>query len=140
MKQDPRAPDRDKPLIAFVVSLIAGIWMLAAGGMTTMGHAGGPGGGMTGGWHHGRNWMWHHEIMHGYGGAALWGWIGVLAAVAVLVAAVTLYARPVAARGSGIVILVASLVAVLGGAGGVVAGGLGVVGGVLALAWRPATA
>jgi len=48
-----------------------------------------------------------------------------------------LYSRPAAATGWGVVILVSSCVALLAGTGGFLAGILGIVGGALAIAWKP---
>ena len=82
-------------------------------------------------------WMWqHHQMMHGYGGGTLWSWAGIVAGVAVLLGAIFLYTRPVAARGWGVIILVASAIALLAGAGGFLAGVLGLIGGILAIMWR----
>jgi hypothetical protein len=52
-------------------SLIAGLWMLFAGGLVGMGHRGGQGwgGNMMDGDHHGGGYPWtwqHHQMMHGY--------------------------------------------------------------------------
>jgi len=130
---------------AFVVSLIAGIWMLAMGGMMGWGNMGGWSGGghMTtttgpaGGAGYG-DWMWqHHEMMHGYGGGIMWSWIGFAAGIIVLVGAVAVYTRPVAARNWGIVILIVSAVDLLAGVGGFLAGILGIIGGILAITWKP---
>ncbi len=133
----------DRPVGAFVVSLIAGLWMLAMGGMMGWGYmgsrgwsgnmyAGGPGAGGA------YNWMWaHHQWMHGYGGGVLWFWLGTAAAILVLVGAFAMYARPATAPRWGVVVLISSCVALLGGAGGLFAGILGMVGGALAMAWKP---
>ncbi len=137
-------PAPGKPVAAFVISLVAGLWMLAMGGMMGWGYMGGPGWGghMMHGGDHGNagpyGWMWqHHRMMHGYGGGALWSWIGIAAGIVVLIGAVALYSRPASARGWGIAILVVSAVALLTGAGGLLAGVLGIIGGVLAITWKP---
>ncbi len=129
-----RGPERGpgpapaRPVAAFVVSLIAGLWMLAMGGMMGWGYMGGYG------------WMWrHHGMMHGYGGGAMWSWIGIVAGIVVITGAVVLYAVPSAARFWGVVIIVASAIDLLAGMGGFLAGSLGIVGGILAVTWQPQT-
>lgn len=141
MSEDKK-PTPGKPAAAFVVSLIAGLWMLAMGGMMGRGYMGGHGwgghmmnGDHTGG---GYDWIWqHHQMMHGYGGGTWWSWIGIAAGVVVLVGAAVLYSRPASARGWGVAILVVSAVGLLAGAGGFLAGILGIIGGILAIAWKP---
>ena len=143
-------PMSGKPVTAFAVSLIAGLWMLVMGGMVGWSYMGGPGWGghMMNGDHmihdggHGTSgssgWMWQqHEMMYGYGGGALWSWIGLAAGVVVLIGAVMLYSRPASARAWGVAILVVSALGLLAGAGGLLAGILGIIGGILAIAWRP---
>jgi hypothetical protein len=136
-------PQNERPIAAFVVSLIAGLWMLIMGGMTGWGYmsSGHWGGEMHGG-NQGRagayNWMWQrHEMMHGYGGGGLWFWLGALAAVVVVIAALALYSRPATAPRWGVVIMVVSCLAFLAGVGGFLAGILGMIGGVLAITWKP---
>jgi hypothetical protein len=116
----------EQPTAAFVLSLLAGLWMLAAGG--TMGGFGW--GGMMGGWHGMGGWMW------GRGIGSYWVWwssFGVFAGIVVLVGAVMLYVRPERRRSWGIVILVASALNIFLGMMGLLAGTMGVIGGVLAL-------
>lgn len=67
-------------------------------------------------------------------------WVGTIAGLVVVVAAVGLYVRPEARRGCGIAILIASGVALLFGMGGLVAEILGLVGGALAVGSRSSTA
>jgi hypothetical protein len=116
----------EQPTAAFVLSLLAGLWMLAAGGMT-----GGWGwGGMMGGWHGMGGWM-SGRGMGNFG--VWWPWFGVFAGIIVLVGAVMLYVRPEQRRSWGVVILVASALNVFLGMMGLLAGTMGVIGGVLAL-------
>jgi hypothetical protein len=116
----------EQPTAAFVLSLLAGLWMLAAGGM--MGGWGG--GGMMGGWHGMGGWM-SGRGMGNFG--VWWPWFGVFAGIIVLVGAVMLYVRPEQRRSWGVVILVASALNIFLGMMGLLAGTLGLVGGVLAL-------
>ena len=117
----------EQPTAAFVLSLLAGLWMLAAGGM--MGGFGW--GGMMGGWHGMGSWMWGRAGIRGFG---VWlPWFGIFAGIVVLVGAVMLYVKPEQRRSWGAVILIASALNFLLGMMGFLAGTLGVIGGVLAL-------
>lgn len=132
----------EKATAAFILSLLAGLWMLFAGGM--MGGIGfggmmrgqgdqyGPAGmsrfqGMSG-------WMWGSGI-HAFG--ASWPWFGVAAGIVVLIGAVMLYVRPQERWGWGMAILIISAVDFFVGMGGLLAGVLGVIGGALAMAGKP---
>ncbi len=116
----------ERPVTAFVLSLLAGLWMLLAGG-AMMGSAGwgsmGPG--MMGGG--GMGWMWGHGVI------GWWPWLGLLAGIIVLIGAAMLYAKPAQSQGWGIVILVASALNLFLGMGGLLASLLGIVAGALAL-------
>lgn len=116
----------EQPTAAFVLSLLAGLWMLSAGGM--MGDFGW--GGMMGGWQGMGGWMWGRGA-RSFG--AWWPWFGLFAGIVVLVGAIMLYVRPEQRRNWGIVILVASALNIFLGMMGLLAGTLGVIGGVLAL-------
>jgi len=114
----------ERPVAAFVLSLLAGGWMLFAGGMI-FGSGWGPGpmGGMMGA----GGWMWGHGLGMG------WPWLGILAGIIVLVGAAMLYAQPKQAPRWGIVILIASALNLFLGVGGLLASLLGLIGGALAL-------
>jgi hypothetical protein len=60
-------------------------------------------------------------------------WFGIFAGIVVLVGAVMLYVRPEQRRRWGVVVLVASAPNFFMGMGGLLAGTLGVIGGILAL-------
>jgi hypothetical protein len=120
----------EQPTAAFVLSLLAGLWMLAAGGM--MGGFGW--GGMMAGWRGMGGWMWGRGGTREVG--VWWSWFGVFAGIVVLVGAVMLYVKPEQRRSWGLVILVASALNFLLGMMGLLAGTLGVIGGVLALATK----
>ncbi len=135
---DSEIQKNEKPTAAFVLSLLAGIWMLAAGGMMGGyrwgGMMGGDGwGGMMGGWPGMHSWMWGQGTR---GLGIWWPWFGVLAGIIVLVGAVVLYIKPEQRRSWGIVILVASALFLFAGMGNLIAGTLGVIGGILAVATR----
>ncbi len=115
---------RDIPVGAFVLSLLAGIWMVGAGIAMY-------------GWVGPTSWMWGHGMMGGYLGWHRLPWLGLVLGIVVLVGAVILYVRPTRSQGWGIAILVTSAVNLLFGMGGLLASLLGIVGGAWALAWRP---
>lgn len=111
-----------KPTVAFVLSLLAGLWMLASGAMMSG----------IGDWGMG-SWMWGHGMMRGFAPALWWPWFGIIAGIVVLVGAALLYAKPEQRQTWGIVILIASALNFFFGMGGLLAGALGVIGGALAL-------
>jgi len=121
-----------KPTAAFVLSLIAGLWMLGTRGM------------MAGfGWNLAMRsqWMWGPGMIRGMGGlipVLFWGpWFGIIAGIVVLAGAVILYGHPSKAQGWGVVILIVSVLNLMVGMGGFLPGVLGIIGGALAIAWRP---
>jgi hypothetical protein len=110
----------EQPTAAFVLSLLAGLWMMTAGGM-------------MGGWHGMGGWMGGRGIRT----FGVWSpRFGIFAGIVVLVGAVMLYVKPEQRRSWGVVILVASALNIFLGMMGLVAGTLGVIGGVLALATK----
>lgn len=121
-------PDRpqavERPIAAFVLSLLAGLWLLARSGVMC-------------GWGHE---AWHGRMGHrmgAWGPGELWGmgwpWLGAVAGIVLLVAAVALYVRPEARRGWGIAILATSGLQLLFGMGGFLAAIMGLVAGALAV-------
>ena len=116
----------ERPTTAFVLSLLAGLWMLASGAM--MSSAGDWG--MTG-------WMWGHGMMRGFAPRLWWPWFGTVVGIIVLVGAAMLYAKPEQRQTWGIIILVVSALNFFFGMGGLFAGTLGVIGGALALSKSP---
>lgn len=127
----------EKPLAPFVLSLVAGILVLL-GGVTTMLWSssgmpmwGGMMGGMMGGYHGTMGGMGLGGIFFGMGALAI------ASGLAVLLGAAMVYSRPREASTWGVVILVFSLVSLFGMGGFFVGAILGVVGGILALTWKP---
>lgn len=114
----------ERPVGAFVLSLLAGIWMVGVGLMMYR-------------WAGATSWMWGHGMMGGYLGWGRMPWLGLIFGIVVTVGAIAIYLRPDKASGWGITILVASAVNVLFGMGGLLAGLLGIAGGAWAIAWRP---
>ena len=126
----------EKPTAAFVLSLLAGLWMLGAGGMVGGfgfgGMMGGQGGQFGMAHYQGMNdWMWGRGA-HVFGMS--WAWFGLFAGIVVLIGAVMLYVKPEQRRSWGLVIVVISGLNVFIGIGGLLAGALGVIGGALAMA------
>ncbi len=116
----------EKPIAAFVLSLLAGLGMLTVGVGAMM--SGGGDWGMGG-------WMWGHGMMRGFAPTFWWLWFWIIAGIVVLVGAAMLYAKPEQRQTWGIVILIASALNFFLSMG--LAGGLGVIGGVLALRQTP---
>ena len=63
----------------------------------------------------------------------LWPWFSILAGIVVLLGAIMLYVRPQQRRNWGVAILIASALNLFEGMGGLLAGVLGVIGGILAM-------
>ena len=148
----------EKPTVAFVLSLLAGIFILLGGGMTSMmglwfGAYQGQYpyyGGMMGGYNGYGGYGWMFNMMNGYGGYGMmrglgigFGFMGILGLVfgiIVIVSAVMLYNRSAEHTTWGVLVLIFSVLSVFGSMmGGFEIGViLGVIGGVLAILWKPA--
>jgi hypothetical protein len=135
----------EKPTAAFVLSLIAGIFMVLGGGTRSMmGSFFGPYGyGMMGGYG-GWGMMGYGYSGYGYGrmsgyGFGLFGVLGLIFGVIVIVSAIMLNRRPQEHSTWGVLIVIFSVLSILGGATGGFGVGLilGLVGGVLAITWKP---
>jgi len=151
----------EKPTVAFVLSLLAGIFILLGGGITSTvglwfeGYQGQyPYGGMMGGYYgnggyngySGYGWMSNMMNGYGYGMMRGLGWefgfmgiLGIIFGIIVIISAVLLYSRSGEHTTWGVLILVFSVLSVfgsmMGGFGiGVI---LGVIGGILAILWKP---
>jgi len=125
----------EKPTTAFILSLLAGIFILL-GGIVSWGFIG-MGGGWYGGW---------HGMMGGYGmmSLPLWGFslvfgiVGLTMGIIVILGAIMLDSRPREHETWGVIILIFSILSVIGGMGGFGIGLiLGIVGGALAISWTP---
>lgn len=132
---EARTQSAGQSTAAFVLSLLAGLWMLLTGGM--MNHYGMMMGGASShghfgmyGWSGMNGWMWGRG-MHTFG--LWWPWFGALAGIVVILGAVILFVKPAQARTWGWIILIASALDFFLGMGGLVAGVLGVMGGILAI-------
>jgi len=152
----------DKPTVAFVLSLLAGIFILLGGVLTSMMGLWSGGyqgqypyyGGMMGGYNGyggygsgGYGWMFN--MMNGYVGYGMmrglgWGFgfmgtLGVVFGIIVIISAVLLYNRSGEHTTWGVLILVFSILSLFGSMMGGFGVGviLGVIGGVLAILWKP---
>lgn len=131
-------PTNEAPIAPFILSLIAGVLILAGAGVMMTFSRGAPYGGMMGGYYGMANG--YYDMMQGFGypgwfyGAAA---IGLVAGIVVLVGAVMIYARPSNVGTWGLVVLVFSALSFFGMGGFLFGAILGIVGGVLAVVWRP---
>jgi hypothetical protein len=134
--------DDFRPLTGFVLSVVAGVLILA-GGVAMLGYSSGPYGGMMGGYgnvmggYGGSMMSDYYGMMQGFGGL-FYGFavIGIIAGVLVLLSATMMYDRPGQVATWGALILVSSVVSFFGAGGFFVGAVLGIVGGILALTWR----
>jgi len=128
--EEKRPPAGDRPTAAFVLSLIAGLWMLATRGLCY--RFTGP---MVMRW----PWFWYHRMFRGAGDMTpflgFWSWLGALAGALVLAGGAIIYTRPEQSAPWGRIILIASAVSLIIGMGGFLPGVLGIVAGALAIAW-----
>lgn len=142
--------EKEKPTTAFILSLIGGIFILLGGGMVAMigsfwsgGRYGGyQGFGMMGYGYGGYGGMMTpgFGMMGGLGnGFALFGVVGLVFGVIVLISALMLNSKPEQHSTWGTLILIFSILSVFGGAMGGFGVGLvlGLIGGVLAITWKP---
>jgi len=144
----------DKPGTAFILSLIGGIFILLGGGAMAMlgswmnaygyGNYGNYGYGMMGGYGYG-GWSGMMApgfgMMRGFGyGFGLIGVLGLVFGVVVIISAVMLNSRPEQHSTWGILILIFSVLSIFGSmmAGFGIGLILGVIGGILAVTWKPA--
>ena len=122
--------NEERPTTAFVLSLVGGVFILLSGGMmSTIGSFGFGGmmgfGGMGG--------------MMGWTGFGLFGILGLIFGVIVVISAIMLNSKPQEHATWGTLIVLFSVLSIFGGAMGGFGVGLilGLIGGVLALTWKP---
>lgn len=132
--------DEEKPTAAFILSLVGGIFILLGGGMMSMigSYVGQYGFGMMGGYG-----GWGGMMGPGFGmmGIAL-GAVGVLGLIfgaIVIISAYMLNSRPEQRSTWGSLIVLFSVLSIFGGAMGGFGIGLvlGLIGGILAITWKP---
>jgi len=137
----------ERPTAAFVLSLIAGIFIVLGGGMVSMmGSFFSPYrfGMMSGYGYGGWGMMGYGYPGYGYGmmgglGFGLFGILGLIFGAIVIVSAVMLNRKPHEHSTWGILIVIFSVLSIFGGAMAGLGVGLilGLVGGVLAITWKP---
>ncbi len=143
----------ERPTVAFILSLIAGIFILLGGGAMTMisswmgnfgnGMMGGYGGyggmmGGSGGW--GGMMGPGFGMMGGLGyGFGLFGLLGLIFGAIVLISAFMVNSKPEQHSTWGMLIIIFSVLSIFGSAMGGFGIGLilGLIGGILAMTWKP---
>ena len=140
--------EAEKPTFAFILSLLGGIFILLGGGMVSMIRSYGFGGMMNGYWGYGGmmdRYDWGYGpgvgMMGAYGFGRMLGIVGILFGVVVIVGALMLYNNPSQHSKWGSVVVIFSVLSIFGGAMAGLGIGLvlGLIGGILALAWKPPT-
>jgi hypothetical protein len=128
--EEKRASTETRPMAAFILSFIAGLWMLATRGLSCR---------FTGPVVMRWPWFWYHRMFRGAGDVTpffgFWSWLGAVAGILVIIGAVVIYTRPDQSALWGKIILIASAVSLIIGIGGFLPGILGIVAGALAIAW-----
>jgi hypothetical protein len=148
----------ERPIAAFVLSLLAGIFILLRGGLTSMmgsligtyrGGYGGYGGMMDGYYGNGYNGYGFGGMMNGYGfygmmrglgiGLVFVGLFSIVFGVIVIASALMLYTHSSQHMTWGILIVIFSVLSLFGGMMSGLGVGfiLGIIGGVLAITWKP---
>ncbi len=133
---------KEKPTAAFILSLVAGVFILLGGGvMSMMGSYFGQYGSQYG--MMGREWGWGGMMGTGFGmmGFALgaMGVLGIIFGVIVVISALMLNSRPEQHSTWGSLIVLFSVLSIFGSAMGGFGIGLilGLIGGILAITWKP---
>ncbi|MEM0445340.1 MAG: DUF6114 domain-containing protein [Nitrososphaerota archaeon] len=120
----------EKPLAAFILSLAAGALVLVGGVASLL-------------WMYYPGWMsWRGMMMPMMMWWAAWVWwipsiIGIASGAVIIVGALSMYSNPQLSQLWGALILIFSLVSLLGLGGFIVGALMGIVGGILAIGWRP---
>ena len=132
----------DKPTTAFIISLIAGVFIILGGGLMSMlgygmmGMMGRDYGGFGGMMGPGFGMMGPGFGMMGFAFGMI-GILGLIFGVIVIVSAIMLNGKPQEHATWGTLILIFSVLSLLGSAGGFGVGLiLGIIGGVLAITWK----
>lgn len=135
--------DEERPTTAFVLSLVGGVFILLGGGMMSMFGSFGFGGMMGLG---GMGGMMGPGMM-GYPGYGMMGWagfgffgiLGLVFGAIIIISAIMLNSKPHEHTTWGILIVLFSVLSIFGGAMGGFGVGLilGLIGGVLAITWKP---
>ncbi len=142
--------ETERPSTAFLLSLIAGIFILLGGGMMSMigsyWFPGPYGFGMMGGFRGWGGMVGYGYPGYGYGlmgglGFGLIGILGLIFGAIVIISAIMLNSKPEQHSTWGILIVAFSVLSVFGGAMGGFGIGLvlGLIGGILAITWKHTT-
>jgi hypothetical protein len=130
--------EQEIPTVAFILSLVGGILVLLMGIMfLTIGTA--FMGGMMGGYYPGMMGGYYYPGGAGFvssiiAGIGIWG---LICGVLILLGAFMIYTRPGSHGIWGIIILIFSLLSFIAGGGFIIGAILGVIGGILAIVWKP---
>lgn len=131
-------PTNEVPKAPFILSLIAGLLILAGVGMMMTFRFGTPYYGMMGGYY--GTTGGYYGMMQGFGYDGWFyvaGAIGLISGIIVVTGAVMVYIRPRKATTWGLLVLIFSVISFIGVGGFFVGAILGIIGGALALAWHP---
>jgi len=138
--------ESEKPMAAFILSLVGGAFMLLGGGMRSMMGAYGYGSMMNGYWGYGMMGAYPGGVSPGFGmmrwyGLGGFGFTGVLFGLLVIIGSVMLYNKPADHSKWALVILIFSVLNLFGSAIGGFGIGLvlGIIGGILGLTWKSPT-
>ncbi len=135
---------KEKPTAAFILSLVAGVFILLGGGaLSMMASYIGQYGNQYGYGMMGRNWGWGGMMGTGFG---MWGFafgamgvLGIIFGVIVIISAIMLNSKPEQHSTWGSLIVLFSVLSIFGSAMGGFGIGLilGLIGGILAITWKP---
>ena len=128
--------NEERPTAAFILSLVAGVFIILGGGMTSLFGYGFMG--MMG-----RNGSWGGMMGPGFGmmgfAFGMMGFLGLIFGVIVIISALMLNSKPQEHTTWGTLILIFSVISIFGSAMGGFGIGLilGIIGGILAITWKP---
>ena len=128
--------NEERPTAAFILSLVAGVFIILGGGMTSLFGYGFMG--MMG-----RNGSWGGMMGPGFGmmgfAFGMMGFLGLIFGVIVIISALMLSSKPQEHTTWGTLILIFSVISIFGSAMGGFGIGLilGIIGGILAITWKP---
>ena len=126
----------ERPTAAFILSLVAGVFIILGGGMMSLFGYGFMG--MMG-----RNGSWGRMMGRGFGmmgfAFGMMGFLGLIFGVIVIISALMLNSKPQEHTTWGTLILIFSVISIFGSAMGGFGIGLilGIIGGILAITWKP---
>jgi len=128
--------NEERPTAAFILSLVAGVFIILGGGMTSLFGYGFMG--MMG-----RNGSWGGMMGPGFGmmgfAFGMMGFLGLIFGAIVIISALMLNSKPQEHTTWGTLILIFSVISIFGSAMGGFGIGLilGIIGGILAITWKP---